>query len=239
MPLSRISGGDTGEFFRRLASPTTTSASSEEQNTEDRDKGRLPYGGHFKSSERFGFQITSDLWVKDGLLLQLHAGPSEASWTLPLRASEEEVQSGHARYAQARKARQGDVAYFDTPTISFTFQSGNIIPLPQTTVESMKKKTPYGLEDFYFFLQLVNQPPLIPSGPDEGKHNYTWVRYTSLMFPSLLLKGYFAPDGVSFSDAADSPAGFQWTASFKVHEMSTDIWKGAQMVMDYSDFEFF
>lgn len=229
--------GLTGVDGSKDVSRTAKKASDNDQ----RDGTRKPYGGVFKNgaTERTGFRLTSDLWIQEGKMLVLHAGPSEAAWTLPLRASDEETQSGHARYAQARRsgAAEGSGVYVDTPSVQLTFQTGNIIPL--TGPSPQKKMVPYGLDDFYAFISLINQPPLIPSGKHEGSHNYTWIFYTSLMYPAMVLKGYFLPEGLSWSDSADNPAGFSWSAQFQTHESPLNIWEYDALVSAYQTFDFF
>lgn len=106
--------------------------------------------------------------------------------------------------------------------------------------------TPYGLQDFYYFLELINQDPLIPAatpsgtrtGDREGTHNYVWIFYTSLQFPKITLKGYFEPDGVSWQDAAETPTSFVWSANFSVYDSSPELWNAKDMVNNYVNFPF-
>lgn len=198
---------------------------------------RSPYGGGLRQN-RGGFVLTSDLWIADDNALALHAGPSEVSWSLPLRASTEDIKSGRAHYTQARSVGAGSATtYFDLPTAQFTFQSGNILPIPPEGDES-NAQLPYGLLDFYYFLELVNQPPLIPSGPNEGAHNYLWVFYSSLQFPNLVLRGYIEPDGVTWPDSAESPNSFTWSATMAVYDSTPELWSVPDLADAYDSFEF-
>jgi hypothetical protein len=201
---------------------------------------RKPYAGGLRT-ERIGFVLTSDLWRQKNQALALHAGPNAVDWSLALRAADEEMKAGHARYAQARTLGThggGDSqTWFDFPKVSFQFQAGNTIPI-QTFQNEVK--LPFGLEDFYNFFDLLNQPPILPTGGEdgskEGAHNYVWVFYTSLQFPQVVLKGYFEPEGVSWNDDADSPTTLNWTASFIVHEMSPNLWDTSELVGAYKEF---
>jgi hypothetical protein len=211
-------------------SPTTA-----RQQIVDGVRMRGPYGGHLNGDERVGFVLTSEMWRLQGRAIQLHAGPSQVSWTLPLRASEEPTKSGHARFAQARIAHgsTSETTYFDSPRVSIEFQTGNIMPIPLLLDEV---QTPYGLQDFYLFMELLNQPPLVPDGPYEGKHNYVWIFYTSLQFPQVVLKGYFDPGGVTWQEEAGGLAERTWSAEFMVHEMSPEIWQQQELVEAYQMF---
>lgn len=206
-------------------------------NKPSRNQQRLPYGGSQAGQARTGFVLTSDLWNQEGKSISLHAGPASASWTLPLRAQDEENKGGHARYAQARSARSGghnnpDLTYFDFPKVSFQFQAGNILPIFGYQDEISMAN---GLRDFHQFMELLNQPPLLPAGVNEGKHNYTWIFYTSLQFPQITLKGYFDPEGLSWEENADNPGLLNWTSGFTVYEMTPNIWEASEMEDIYSE----
>jgi hypothetical protein len=205
---------------------------------------RASYGGNLSGNDRFGFVITSDQWRTEaggGRAIALHAGPNEVQWSLPLRAQEEENKAGHARYAQARhvagsggRSTQASQTFFDFPRADFQFQTGNIMPIPSAL--GLEQLVPYGLEDFYLFMELLNQPPLIATGPDEGKHNYIWIFYTSLQLPQVVMKGYFDPQGISWSDSSESASAFTWSASFTVHEMTPNLWDRSELVDAYEIF---
>ena len=201
---------------------------------------RSPYGGGLRT-ERIGFVLTSDQWRQENKALALHAGPASVDWSLALRAANEENKAGHARYAQARTlgthGAGDDQTWFDFPKVSFQFQAGNMMPIHgfQNEVD-----LPYGLEDFYNFFDLLNQPPLLASGGEdgskEGAHNYVWIFYTSLQLPQVTLRGYFEPEGISWNDDADNPTMLNWNASFIVHEMSPNLWDLNELVNAYKEF---
>lgn len=222
-------------------SPTTTLTTFGRRDFEaEAVRMRQPYGGSLGGDARVGFVLTSDIWRKEpggGRAITLHAGPQEVTWTLPMRASEEENKAGHARYAQPRYAGTHGGSptrtFYDLPRVEFTFQTGNILPIPLVLDEV---QIPYGLDDFYLFLELLNQPPLVDQGDDEGKHNYVWIFYTSLQFPQVVLKGYFDPAGVSWTDVAEQPTSFTWSASFVVHEMTPNLWERDELRSAYTAF---
>lgn len=191
---------------------------------------RGPYANSLRKARR-GFILTSDTWLSESKLLHLHAGPSEVQFSFPLRASSEDNQGGRARYASKRP----NGSYFNIGTAGFTFQTGNILPIPITSVANQNTvRTPYGLTDFYYFMELINQDPLTK----EGVKNLVHVYYTSLQFPDIVLKGYFSPDGVSWNDSADSPNGFTWSASLEIYESSPDISNPEELTSTYTGFDF-
>jgi hypothetical protein len=201
--------------------------------------------------------ITSDDWLRQrrnssdyvGKGIALHGGIKTGSWSIPLRAADEDIKTGKARYSQERV----NGTRFDLQSVAFTFQGGNILPVYQGFVaqgENLNVRAndltpvipiagakivpapqdlPPGLYDFYLFLQLINQPPRLNArfdgDPDTGKPNYVWIQYSSLKFPRLLLKGYFTPEGLSVEDDVDDMFNLTWTATFIVHEM-TPSWSG-------------
>ncbi len=199
----------------------------------DSAKMRGPNAGHQPGNIRVGTVITTDLWIQENKALQLHAGPKDVSWTFPMRVSDVETKAGHARFAQNRSLENGDEAYFGFPTANFTFQSGNIMPIQ--TFQS-EVQLAHGLKDFYMFSELLNQPPLIPSGENEGAHNYTWIFYTSLVYPQITLKGYFSREGISWTDDSGAPSSIDWGASFKVHDMSPNFFNSGELESSYLDF---
>lgn len=227
-PTSVESDFRSGNFRGTLKSP-------------DSRRQRNPYAGISGNDARVGFVLTSDYWRSEaggGRALILHAGPSAVSWSLPLRAQNDENKAGHARYAQSRTSTQGGSqdttpTWFDFARLNLQFQAGNLLPIQGFENEVT---VPYGLQDFYLFMELLNQPPLIPSGVDEGKHNYTWIFYTSLQFPQMTLRGYFEPDGVSWEDTAEAPTTLNWSASFLAHEMTPNPWETQEMYAAYTDF---
>lgn len=207
-------------------------------------QGRSPYAGGL-AFDRKSFILTSDLWQRESKALLLHAGPSEVQWSVAIRASTEDTKGGRAHYMQSRPLEEGRQTYFNLPTVSFTFQTGNILPIPLESVALASDTNqvvpvkgvavPYGLQDFYYFMQLINQPPIMPSGLNEGKHNYLWVYYSSLQFPNIVLKGFIEPEGISWSDTADAPNSFTWSASMAVYESVPDITETDLLVEEYLD----
>jgi len=225
-----------GQQGKSASNPSQTVSSglgADNDRTVSSVQQRGPYAGSLGGDSRIGFILTSDVWRQENRALLLHAGPSSASWTLAMRASEEPTKAGHARFAQVRTGQGANRTYFEVPTVEFEFQSGNIMPIPLLLNEV---QIPHGLDDFHLFTELLNQPPLIPDGTNEGQHNYVWIFYTSLQFPQIVLKGYFDPQGISWTDSSETPTSFTWQASFTVHEMTPNLWERSELVSAYTAF---
>lgn len=218
------------------ASASSTRSQPRDPTSADRNRYRLPYAGHTNGGIRVGTILTSDLWREQNRALTLHAGPSSANWTLALRATDDEIRAGHVRFAQARQSvgsRGSRSTFLDFPKVGFEFQAGNILPI---FGELNEAAVPYGLEDFYAMTELLDQPPLIPSGPSEGKHNYVWIFYTSLQLPQAVLKGYFDPGGMTWTDDAEQPTTLTWPMDFIVHEMSPEFGLTSDLANAYTSF---
>ncbi len=89
------------------------------------------------------------------------------------------------------------------------------IPDPSETAPVV----PEGLNNFYEFLQLVDEQKILNTPGQEGDINFVYIVYNSRIFPNLTLSGLFTPDGVSWTDTADDPNNINsWTANFTVYD---------------------
>jgi len=172
--------------------------------------------------------------AKERRIINCWANPSNVSWTAPRREAFQKVKAGSVRYSWRKRGRtQGTGSklsggsgttretYYDELQVQFTFQSGNILavpgsvnkPLPIGDGES-RDKVPPGLDDFYLFLGLLNEQKLL----DDGRENWHVIIHTSPVFPSIFMKGWFTPEGVTWAEASDSGFGLQWQATMEVHQ---------------------
>jgi hypothetical protein len=193
----------------------------------DADESRL--GRHYPD-ERLPTIITTAAHLlenrddqKERRVIQCWANPSTVDWTAARRESFQKVKAGSIRYSWRKRghtkgtgAGSGDdnasrETYYDELQIRFTFQSGNILSLPGSLNYI---DVPPGLDDFYLFLGLLNEAKLL----DDGRENWHVVIHTSPVFPTIFLKGWFTPDGVTWAESADSGFGLQWQATMEVHQ---------------------
>lgn len=160
---------------------------------------------------------------KERRVINCWANPSGVDWTAPRREALQKVKAGSIRYSWRKRGRtKGSGAgstsntpkketYYDELQVRFTFQSGNILAVPDSV---NYQNVPPGLDDFYLFLGLLNEPKLL----EDGRENWHIVIHTSPVFPTIFLKGWFTPDGVTWAEAADSGFGLQWQATMEVHQ---------------------
>lgn len=149
------------------------------------------------------------------------ANPSNVNWNAPRREAFQKVKSGSIRYSWRKRRRakgqkqgidkQSRETYYDELQVQFTFQTGNILAVPGSINEN---GIPPGLDDFYLFLGLLNEKKLL----DDGRENWHVIIHTSPVFPTIFLKGWFTPEGVTWAEASDSGFGLTWQATLEVHQ---------------------
>lgn len=162
---------------------------------------------------RNAFYITTEEWLQTNRLLTFWINPSETQWRIATRTSIEQIQGGavhHEWRTTEVTGTQPDASKFDMPTISFAFQSGNIT---LTSYGENENQMPPGVDNFYDFLEVLNQPTMTKTGAP----NYVNIYYATHLFPEIYLQGYFSADGVQWTETADNPNMITgWGASFIV-----------------------
>ncbi len=160
-------------------------------------------------------------WLRSFKGISLFINPSEVQWSLPRREQMTKTAAGVVRNTWRNRFRQ---SYYDEPTLSITFQAGNIIPsagLPNAVLDDIQGADAYakaptpspGLQNFYEFLELLDQPML--TGNTE---NYHVIFYRSRIFPRMRLEGYFiGSTPLAFTDSATNGNTLTWTSSFQVY----------------------
>jgi len=209
---------------------------------------------------RTPFVLTCQSWIERQRYILAAINPSEVQWTMAQRAAVQKVYMGEIMHVWKDKIRG---TYFDEPSITFNFQSGNIMPIrelpykqsgtarqpvPHTEVEygtaqagtalgqrvvqrrvatftnvpklvedssETQPRVPGGLQNFYEFLQLVDEQKIL----DDGTINYVYIMYNSRIFPEITLAGLFTPDGTSWTDSSNDPNQIgSWSARFTVYD---------------------
>lgn len=90
-----------------------------------------------------------------------------------------------------------------------------VINLPLLGPEDERVTVPPGLDNFYEFLQLVDEQKILES----GDINYCYIIYNSRIFPNMTLAGLFTPEGASWTDSAGDPNQVNgWSATFTVYD---------------------
>jgi hypothetical protein len=162
--------------------------------------------------------LTTEVMAHQGRYLMFWAGPESAQWHFRQRGATQETRGGMIQHYYKDSRRN---TYFDEPEIQFTFQSGNILPVRMTKgkpgqkmskAESTVVAIPFGLLNLYEFIELLDQKKAIA----DGRTNYVYILYSSNVFPRIILRGFFTPDGLSFSESGNENAEVKWSATFKV-----------------------
>lgn len=169
--------------------------------------------------------ITTRAWLRKGFVINCHVNPSEANWTIPRRESSVKTAAGLVRNTWRNRNRG---TYFDTFPVAFTFQAGNIMPITGNLVNPAdlnairdridSPSLPPGLDNFYRFLNLVDQGSLAGTGA-----NSHIVYYRSRVFPSLRLEGFFTPDSLTFNDSSQNGNTVTWQATLMVHRVTPKL----------------
>jgi len=89
---------------------------------------------------------------------------------------------------------------------------------------------PPGLQNFYDFLGMIDQPILGPQG--ENRHI---LYYRTRVFPRMRVEGYFSPEGVTMAESTENGNRFTWSAQMQVYRTSPPFWKPEEMKMAYSN----
>ena len=168
------------------------------------------------------FVFTCNRWIslknKESKVILWNANPSSVSWRMAIRATEQKTRRGTVLHVWRDKIRG---TYFDEPVLTFNLQVGNIIPVITRAGENgqiVDASMPRGLQNFYEFLNLLDEEKIIIKGDKKGQPNFVYIIYNSMIFPVITLMGFFDPGGVSFDDTSENPNTVSsLTASFTVY----------------------
>jgi len=174
--------------------------------------------------------VTSTHWDRLQKQIRLFVNPREMTWNLAKRETVSKTAAGAIRNAWRNRYRG---TYYDEPTINITFQTGNMMPgagVPSylfkpgyaDVLTSILRHPPVppGIEDFYDFLELIDQPML----DQNNRENRHILRVNTRLFPRITLEGYFTQDPITFVETADAANSVTWNATFMVYKTSPKIW---------------
>lgn len=178
--------------------------------------------------------ITTENLAAQDRYLVFWSGPSNTQWSFPMRAAQQQTRSGTVYHAWRNGSRQ---TFFDEPTVTFTFQAGNIMPVrvaqgtPTETgkVVSEAVTLPPGLLDFYDFFEILNQPKIL----SDGRPNFVFIAYHSLVYPEIFMRGFFNPEGLQFQEDSQNPANLTWSSSFKIRSTEPPFWDSHQLIASW------
>jgi len=172
--------------------------------------------------------LSTSYWLNQGKYIALHVNPLNTQWSLPRRETITKTAAGTVRNTWRNRYRN---TYYDEFEVSFTFQSGSLLPsarVPSYVYRDpalisrylTNPSPPKGLEDFYRFLSMIDQPLLM--GQAENRHI---IMYRSRLFPTLRMTGYWlGTTPVSFTDDGTSGNKATWTATFQCYRTYPSLW---------------
>jgi hypothetical protein len=179
--------------------------------------------------------ITTENLAAQDRYIVFWSGPSNTSWSFPMRAAQQQTRSGTIFHAWRNSSRQ---TFFDEPTVTFTFQAGNIMPVrvaqgrpsaEKGKVVSEAISLPAGLLDFYDFFEVLNQPKIL----SDGRPNFVFIAYHSLVYPEIFMRGFFNPEGIQFQENSQDPANLSWSATFKIRSTEPPFWNSQQLIASW------
>lgn len=162
------------------------------------------------NSTRLPWVLTCQSWLDQDpqKIIFFNVNPNSVNWNMPLRASVVNQRMGKVIHIWRNKIRG---TYFDEYKLNITFQSGSVLTVKDYKTKDIK--IAQGLTNFYTFLELMDEPKIL----DSGKINTVYLTYRSQLFPDLLLKGFFDPQSLSFTDNTSTSAMVDsWSSTFIV-----------------------
>ena len=193
---------------------------------------------------RVGMTITTAAWMSPtatsenkNKMLTFWINPSESQWRIATRTSIEMIQGGAIHHewrttSLTHEPPRGG-SKFDPPVVSFSFQAGNISMPTANSFDPKEFKDGHpGLDNFYRFLDILNQPAIT----EDGSPNYVIISYSSHMFPHIELKGFFTSEGVQWTETADNPNTIVgWGSSFMVFYATPELDDYSSLVNHFSN----
>lgn len=164
--------------------------------------------------------MTTEVMAQQGRYMVFWASPESVSWNFKMRGTTQDTATGTIQHYYKDPKRN---TYFDEPEVQFNFQSGNIMPVrvtqqrdenkPNSSTANTLVYLPFGLLNLYEFFELMDQKKVIA----DGRTNFVYILYSSLVFPRMILRGFFQPEqGITFNESANDNAEVKWAATFKV-----------------------
>lgn len=172
---------------------------------------------------RIPVMLTTEEMASQNRYLVFWSNPDSVQWNLRMRGTVQETRGGLIQHYHKDAKRN---TFFDEPEMNITFQTGNIMPI-RVTAEAPNGNTrfgdlgvnntitymPHGLLNLYEFIELLDQKKVMA----DGRTNYVYMLYSSLVFPKIVLRGFFPPDAaMSFQEAAMENAEVKWSTTFRV-----------------------
>lgn len=160
-----------------------------------------------------------------GRHLLFWAGPKTVQWKFQQRGSMQQTRGGHIAHYWKDAARN---TFFDNPSIDFTFQTGSLLPLFGSQRDNFdgSRKLPPGLVDYYDFFGILDESKVLAT----GRPNYVIITYQSLLYPNIVLRGFFEPEvAMTVSEDASRPASITWNATFRLKDSTPKFYNSQDL----------
>ena len=168
--------------------------------------------------------MTTDYQVSQGdrgKHILFWSGPQNTTWNFNQRGAIQKTRTGHIAHFWRDDKRS---TFFDDPSVVFTFQTGNIMPVRNSNGSLIF--LPPGLLDYYDFFSFMDEPKILQS----GRPNFINIVYHSLLYPCILLRGFFEPEStISVTEDSSRPASVTWQATFRVRSSNPPLHNGARL----------
>ncbi len=182
--------------------------------------------------------VTTTHWEHQGKFITLWANPSDMQWSLPRRGTAVKTMGGTVRNVWRNRYKG---TYYDEGTVNITFQSGNIMPGAAYTNAEIRDvdtainarnnpRPPHGLQNFYDFLALLDDPMLLGAG-----ENFHHIFCRTRVFPDLHLEGYFQEDTLTMGERSSEGNSITWSATFQIYKSTPKLWSSVGLTAAYED----
>jgi len=189
-----------------------------------------------------------------------YCNPGEYQFSIDFRQNEVITKNGTVTHNWRNPRPPHSMFHF--PVFTVTFQAGNILPkIKQSYIKRIRELrdirekspdarffefetrikfediagVPEGLENFYQFLDIIDEDKI---GTDGGLSytNYATLYMNTLVFPSLVLKGFFT-NNIQWNENAETPSDFFWQGTMTIHETVPKIGVGQfiQLMKSYKN----
>jgi hypothetical protein len=184
------------------------------------------YRGNKQANQYVPMILTTDFQVSrgdSGQHLLFWSGPQNTTWSFQQRGVIQQTRTGHIAHYWRDDKRS---TFFDDPSVTFTFQTGNIMPLRTLSGTGALTALPPGLLDYYDFFTFLDEPKIL----SDGRPNFINIVYHSMLYPTILLRGFFEPDSViTVTEDASRPASVSWSATFRIRSSDPPLTSGKQL----------
>jgi len=184
------------------------------------------------------------------------------AWNMPRRETVTKTAAGAIRNAWRNRYRG---TYYDEPTVTITFQTGNMMPgagIPDSIFGSRRIeyytnnqgfKVPTSVRDGGYadrVAQILQTPP-IPPGivnfydflslvdqpmlSSNNNENRHILLVRTRLFPRIRLEGYFTQDPITFTESATAANSITWNATFMVYDSTPRLWSADALKVAFSD----